>query len=434
MTIKDRLVHAWDAFTNKPTYTGGYGPSRSRPAYKTVTMFNTSQYVSSVFNRIAVDVSMTSFKHVKINPENEDVTDMKSALNECLTVEANMDQSHIQFFHDLVYSMFDEGVVAVVPVETTLNPSISGGYDINSLRVGKIINWYPKHVEVQLYNEKTGENENLILEKKYVAIVENPLYAVVNAENSSLKRLVRKLNQLDNVDELADARRLDLLLTMPYSIKTEKQREAAEKRIEDIERQLASGRNGIAYIDATEKAIQLNRPSNPQLLENINMLSQQFHNQLGLTQSIFDGTAGEMEMRNYYTRSIDPIVTVIVSEFNRKFLTKTARTQGQQISYYRDMFKMVPVEVIAKLGDTFRRNEIATSNEIRKVLGWKPSNDPLADMLTNPNIAGQNQGTKPTGGGPDIDIDRRTDEERGSGTSPDNSQNGIKKEKEEDES
>ena len=429
MKIKDRLIHAWDAFSNKQQYSFDYGPSRSRPAYKQVVMYDTSSYVSSVFNRIALDVAMTSFKHVKINAENEDVTDMKSSLNDCLTLEANIDQNHIQFFHDLAYSMFDEGVVAVVPVETTINPSFSGGYDINSLRVGKVINWFPKHVEVRLYNEKTGENENVILEKKYVAIIENPLYSVVNAENSSLKRLIRKLNQLDNVDELAASRRIDLLLTMPYSIKTDKQREAAEKRIRDIEAQLESGRNGIAYIDATEKPVQLNRPSNPQLLDNINTLSQQFHNQLGLTQSIFDGTASEAELRNYYTRSIDPIVSVIAVEFKRKFLTKTARTQGQDILYYRDMFKMVPAEVIANLGDAFRRNQIATSNEIRKWVGLRPSNDPLADQLANPNIADKNQNPDTVG-----TTRVRQEAKLGSDTPPDESQNGIKKKKEVDES
>lgn len=331
---------------------------------------------------------MTGFKHVKINQDNEDVTDMKTGLNNCLTVEANIDQTHIQFIHDLVYSMFDEGVVAVVPVETTINPLISGSFDINSLRVGKIVSWFPKHVEVQLYNDSTGQNERITIEKKNVAIVENPLYAVVNDENSTLKRLIRKLNQLDSVD---DTGRLDLIIGVPYAIKTETQRQMAEKRIKDIESQLAFGRNGIAYIDGTEKVTQLNRPINSQLPEEINSLTQQFYNQLGLTKTIFDGTASESELKIYYSRTIDPIVEYILAEFNRKFLTKTARTQGQSIVSYRDMFKTVTVEAIASLADTFRRNYIASGNEIRKIVGLKPSNDPRADELFNPNIADNNQ-------------------------------------------
>lgn len=341
-----------------------------------------------------MDVAMTGFKHVKINPKNEDVTDLSTGLNSCLTVESNIDQTHIQFIHDLVYSMFDEGVVAVVPVDTTLNPEVTGSYDIISLRVGKIVNWFPKHVEVNLYNEETGQNERITIEKKNVAIVENPLYAVVNDENSTLKRLTRKLNQLDDVDALAASGRLDLLVSVPYAVKTETQKQMAEKRIADIEAQLASGRNGIAYIDGTEKVTQLNRPANSQLPETIDKLEQRFYNQLGLTQNIFNGTASEAELRTYYSRTIDPIVDYIVAEFNRKFLTKTARTQGQVIVAYRDMFKTVTVESIAALGDAFRRNYIASSNEIRKIVGFKPSNDPRADELFNPNIADNKQDSK----------------------------------------
>lgn len=407
MKITDRIKHAWNVFTNNDsllTYNNGY--SSSRPLYKKITYFNTSSYVASIYNRIAIDVSMTGFKHVKINPENEDITYMPSGLNNCLTVEANIDQTHIQFIHDLVYSMFDEGVVAVVPVETSMSPQKSGGYEIHSLRVGKVVNWFPKHVEVNLYNDQTGQNENIIVEKKNTAIIENPLYAVVNTENSTLKRLIQKLKEMDDKDVSG---RLDLLISVPYGIKTDAQRQMAEKRITDIESQLASGRNGIAYIDATEKATQLNRPVNDQLPEEIAQLSKEFHNQLGLTQSIFDGTASEAEMRNYYTRSIDPIIEGIVSEFTRKFLTKTARTQGQKIIYYRDMFKMVPVEVIAQLGDTFRRNSIASSNELRKIIGLRPSNDPRADELFNPNIADKNQITPdagiPVNAKPDSDLD-----------------------------
>lgn len=388
MRMTDRIKHAWNAFTNDRSLTYDYGASSSRPGHKNVTYFNSSDYVASIFNRIAMDVSMTDFKHVKINPDNDDVTDMKTGLNNCLTVEANIDQTYLQFIQDIVYSMFDEGVVAVVPVDTTISPKVSGGFDVNSLRVGKVMRWFPKHVEVMLYNENTGQNENIMIEKKSVAIIENPLYAVVNGENSTLKRLIKKLNILDNTD---DSGRLDVLISVPYGIKTETQRQMAEKRIKDIESQLASGRNGIAYIDGTEKATQLNRPVNSQLPEEIDKLTQQFYNQLGLTMNIFNGTASEIELRTYYSRTIDPIIEHIVAEFNRKFITKTARTQGQCISYYRDMFKTVPVEIIANLGDSFRRNSIASSNELRRLIGLRPSNDPDADLLFNPNIADKNQ-------------------------------------------
>lgn len=391
MNIKDRIKHAWNAFTDTSYMRIEYGHSSSRPTHKAVRHFNVSSFVSSIYNRIAIDVSMTDFKHVKINPKNEDIEDMKTGLNNCLTTEANIDQTHIQFFQDLVYSMFDEGVVAAVPVETSISPNKTGGYDIHSIRVGKIVKWFPRHVEVRLYNDQTGQNEDIILPKAQVAIIENPLYAVVNDENSTLKRLIRKLNELDDIDSLAASGRLDILISVPYAIKTEHQRQMAESRIKDIEAQLAAGRNGIAYIDGTEKITQLNRPANSQLPETIEKLTLQFYNQLGLTENIFNGTASEGELRTYYTRTIDPIVENIVAEFKRKFLTKTARTQGQTITFYRDMFKMVPVETVASLGDAFRRNSIATSNELRKIIGLRPSNDPRADELYNPNIADKNQ-------------------------------------------
>ena len=367
------------------------GQSYSRPIHKGYSRFDVNSFVSTIFNRIAIDVSMTNLKHVKVDPTNEDEIDMTTGLNNCLTVEANIDQNHIQFMHDLVYSMFDEGVVAVVPVDTTVSPLETGGYDILTLRVGKITQWYPKHVEIDVYDDRSGVSRRITMLKKDVAIIENPLYAVVNSENSTLKRLIRKLTQLDNIDDLVSSGRLDLLISVPYGIKTDTQRQMAEDRIKSIEKQLATGRNGIAYIDGTEKVVQLNRPANSQLQESINSLTQQFYNQLGLTERIFNGTASEMELRTYYTRAIDPILENIVAELNRKFLTKTARTQGQRIKYYRDMFKTVPVEVIATLGDALRRNSIASSNEIRKIMGWRPSNDARADELFNPNIADKNQ-------------------------------------------
>lgn len=406
MRMSDRIKHAWNAFTtNDQTSHLDHGPSSSRPNHKTVTYFNTTSYVSSIFNRIAVDVSMTSFKHIKIDKETEDVEDVSSGLNSCLSREANIDQTHIQFIHDLVYSMFDEGVVAVVPVETTISPVNSGSYDINSLRVGKIVNWFPKHVEVMLYNDNTGQNERITMEKKNVAIVENPLYSVVNSENSTLKRLIKKLNQLDASDDAIGADRLDLLISVPYAVKTETQIKMAEERIKNIEYQLSKGKHGIAYIDGTEKATQLNRPLNSQLPERISALSTEFYNQLGLTQNIFNGTASETELRTYYSRTIDPIIENIVAEFNRKFVTKTAFTQGHRITYYRDMFKTVPVEIIGSLGDSFRRNYIATSNEIRRIVGLKPSSDPRADELFNPNIADKNQEMSPEEVGPEPNLE-----------------------------
>lgn len=414
MKITNKLKHAWNAFRYEESANRSIdmGQSYSRPSHKGFSSFNTNSYVSTIFNRIAIDVAMTNFKHVKIDPKNEDETDMNTGLNNCLTVEANIDQSHIQFIHDLTYSMFDEGVVAVVPVDTTISPLTSGGYDILSLRVGRITQWYPQHVEIDVYDDRSGVSRRITMPKRDVAIIENPLYAVVNGENSTLKRLIRKLNQLDNVDDLVSSGRLDLLISVPYGIKTETQRTMAEERIKSIERQLATGKNGIAYIDGTEKVVQLNRPANSQLQESIAELTQQFYNQLGLTSSIFDGTATEEQLRTYYTRAIDPIIENIVAEFNRKFLTKTARTQGQRIVYYRDMFKTVPVEIIATLGDALRRNYIASSNEIRKILGWRPSNDPRADELFNPNIADNNQSVSNLGSvaNPDVDTKRQNDD------------------------
>lgn len=402
MKITDRLKHAWNAFTDVQDFSYDYGFGMSRPTHKSRTPYNTSSYVSSIYNKIAMDVSMTTFKHVKVNPDNEDEETIMSGFNDCLSVEANIDQTHLQFLQDLVYSMFDEGVVAVVPTDTTISPRISGGYDINALRVGKIVNWFPKHVEVELYNEQLGQNGRIILEKTQVAIIENPLFAVVNDPNSTLKRLVRKLQQLDDVDELASSSRLDLMISVPYGIKTDKQKAMAERRIKDIEAQLSSGRNGIAYIDGTEKLQQLNRPVNSQLPETIANLTKEFHNQLGLTENVFNGTAKEEEMNIYYTRAIDPIVENIVAEFHRKFLTKTARTRGHKVTYYRDMFRMVSVDVISTLGDTLRRNSIASSNELRKIVGLRPSDDPRADELFNPNIADDKQNPNAGEGSPDM--------------------------------
>lgn len=391
MKLTDRIQHAWGAFTNNKLDTEDYGYSSWSPTFKQANTYNSSQFVASIYNRIAIDVSMSRLKHVKIDPKTEDVETITSGLNYCLNVEANIDQTSIQFIQDVVYSMFDEGVVAVVPVETTISPRISESYDIKSLRVGKIVQWYPKHIRVRLYNETTGQNEEITVPKQMAAIVENPLYAIMNANNSTLKRLVRKISQLDEFDDSASSGRLDLIIQVPYGIKTNAQRVMAENRIKDLEAQLSIGKHGITYMDSTEKITQLNRPIQSQLPETIDRLTKQFYNQLGLTQTIFDGTATEEQLRIYYSRTIDPIIENMLSEFSRKFLTKTARTQGQAIQYYRDMFKFVTVEMISSLGDTVRRNSILTSNEVRKILGVKASNDPRADDLYNPNIATDNQ-------------------------------------------
>lgn len=396
MKITDRIQHAWNAF--KYDYLGPIdrGVSSWNPNFKTINSYNSSSFVASIYNRIAIDASMATLRHVKIDKKTEDETLIDSGLNYCLNTEANIDQSSIQFKHDVVYSMFDEGVVAVVPVDTTINPLKSESYNINTLRVGKIVQWYPKHVTVRLYNEETGQNEDITLAKSIVAIIENPLYAILNGENSTLKRLVRKINELDLEDALSSSGRLDLIIQVPYGIKTQLQKDMANERINMIEAQLASGKHGISYIDQTEKVTQLNRPINTQLPETIERLTKQLYNQLGLTENIFNGTASEEELRFYYSRTIDPILENIVAEFRRKFLTKTARTQGHDIQYYRDMFKFVTIEMVSTLTDTVRRNSVLTSNEVRKILRMRPSNDPRADELFNPNIADKNQNIQPS--------------------------------------
>ena len=401
MGLTNRIQHAWDAFKNNGFTTLDYGPSQWGPTFKTVVSYNSSGFVSSIYNRIALDVSMAKIRHVTVDPDTEDVKPQKSGLNYCLGVEANVDQTGIQFMHDVVYSMFDEGVVAVVPVETTSSPSISNSYDIKTMRVGRIVQWYPRHVTVRLYNDATGQNEDIILEKKMVAIIENPLYAVMNSDNSTLKRLVSKINQLDRIDDLAASGRLDLILSVPYGVRTDKQKEMVISRINDLKAQLSKGIHGIAYLDATEKVTQLNRPIESQLAGRVDELKKEFYNQLGLTQTIFDGTATEEELRIYYSRTIDPIIEHIIAEFSRKFITKTARAQGHEIQYYRDMFKFVTIEMLSTLTDTVRRNYVMSSNEVRKILGLRPSDDPRADELFNPNIADKNQnpeGPSPTMG------------------------------------
>ena len=398
MKLKDRLQHAWNAFAAKEaeSWNISTGSSSYNPAHRSLRRYSNSSYVSAIFNRIALDVAATQIQHVKINATNDDRTYIESGLINCLTVEANIDQTGMQFIQDIVYSMFDEGVVAVVPVDTTISPTVSGSYEIDTMRVGKITQWYPKHVEVNIYNEKTGMEERVTLPKSMIAIIENPLYAVINDENATLTRLINKMAMMDDVDAVLSSGKLDLIIKLPYAVKTELQKTQAEERIKGIEDQLSKGKHGVVYTDAAENVQQLNRPINNRLIEDVQYLSQQFHNQLGLTENVFNGTASESELRGYYTRTVDAIVNAILAEFNRKFLTKTARTQGQKFEAYRDPFTLVPVEQIATIADTFRRNSILTSNEIRKIVGYKPSNAPEADKLYNPNIAESNMSAKPS--------------------------------------
>lgn len=398
MRLKDRIQHAWNAFNTKDqveAMTVSYGAGSANPSHKPYRRYASASFSSSIFNRIAIDVSMTSIQHVKMDAETENWTPVKSGLQNCLGVEANIDQTGYQFLQDLVYSMFDEGSVAVVPVDTTFSPTVTGSYEVNSMRVGKITQWFPKHVTVRLYNEETGNQEDVTLEKSFVAIIENPLYAVINGPNATLTRLLTKMGQLDDLDAMLASGKLDVLIQLPYTIKTELQRTQAEERIAGIESSLTKNKHGISYVDGSEKVIQLNRTLNSQLVDDINTLTKQFYNQLGLTENVFNGTASELEMRTYYSRTIDPIMQNILAEFNRKFLTKTARSQGQRLESYRDPFSLVPVEQIAQIADTFKRNELATGNEIRKIIKLKPHSSPEADMLRNPNIAGVNQTPKP---------------------------------------
>lgn len=400
MRLTERIAHAWNAFTSPEIpLTDSYLDSMSRPTRKYAPRTNASAFTGSIFNRIALDVALTTFEHVRENPDNEDLEPIPSGLNYCLNTEANIDQTGVAFIHDIVYSMFDDGAVVVVPVDTTISPIKSGGFDIQTMRVGSPVDWRSENVKVRLYNEKTGKMEDIWLPKHTVAIIENPLYAVINEPNSTLQRLLRKMSLMDAFDEVVGAGKLDIIIQSPHPIRNKTQRENAEKRIQSVDEQLRVGKHGIAYIDGTERITQLNRAANNQMLESVKVLTEQFYNQLGLTPKIFDGTASETEMRNYYARTIDPIVTFIVKEMERKFLTKTARTQGHKINTYRDIFKLVPVEQIVSLGDAFRRNEVATSNEIRKLIGLKVSNDPLADQLSNPNLYDHGPGEEDMIGG-----------------------------------
>ena len=390
LSIGARLQHAWSAFRNKdpairygdigPGY--GYRPDRVR-----FTRGNERSIVTSVYNRITLDASAINIYHARLDDNNRFTEIIESGLNTCLTLEANIDQTARAFFQDAVMSMLDEGCVALVPVDTTLDPNVTGSYDIQSMRTAQILEWYPERVRLRLYNERIGRKEDITLPKNMVAIIENPLYSVMNEPNSTMQRLIRKLNLLDVIDEQSGSGKLDLIIQLPYVIKTDARRRQAEERRKEIENQLTGSKYGIAYTDGTERITQLNRAVDNNLMTQIEYLTSMLYSQLGITQSILDGSADDKTMLNYYNRTIEPIISAIVDEMKRKFLTKTARSQKQSILFFRDPFKLVPVDDISEIADKFTRNEIMTSNEIRQIVGMKPSDDPKADELRNSNIS-----------------------------------------------
>lgn len=386
-----RLMHAWNAFSNReavygyPQYDFGMGYS-VRPDRVRLTLGSERTIVSSIYNQIAIDVSAISVVHARMDQNGRFLESVSSGLNECLSISANVDQSGRNFLQEAVMSLFDEGAIAIVPVDTTINPQVSGGYDIRSLRTGKILDWFPDHIRVEVYNEKLGRKEEVTLPKSMVAIIENPLYLVMNEPNSTLKRLVNKINLLDSIDTQSGSGRLDLFIQLPYTIKSDARRAQAIQRTKDIELQLAGSKYGIAYVDGSEKITQLNRPAENNLLKQVEYLTGMLYNQLGLTESVFNGTADEKTMLNYYNRTVEPVLSAIVNEMRRKFLTKTARSLGQDIVFFRDPFRLVPVLELAEIADKFTRNEILSSNEVRAIIGYKPSNQPGADELRNKNL------------------------------------------------
>lgn len=395
-SIGKRLVHAWNAFqardeTESDFYTHqnmGHLNSAQNPARIKLSSRNERSILTTITNRIALDVASFNIEHVRIDEHGQFLGSIDGPLNQCLRVEANKDQTGRVLIQDIVMSMFDEGSVAVVPVETNINPILTGSYNIFSIRTGKIVDWYPNHVRIEVYNDRTGQKERILMPKNLVGIIENPLYAIMNEPNSTLKRLIRKLSLLDTVDEAASSGKLDLIIQLPYTIKSEARQLQAEERLKSIEQQLKGSRYGVAYTDATEHITQLNRPVESNLLTQIQYLTLQFYNQLGFTEDIFNGKATEQSLRNYYDRTIEPIVTAIVEELLRKFLTKTARSQGQTIMGFRDVFRLVPADEIANIADVFSRNEILTPNELRQIVGRKPSDAPHAGELQNRNMPG----------------------------------------------
>lgn len=396
--ISERFKNAWNVFFGKSNSTDSfevirpneyvnYGVSSfSRPDRHLFSNGSEKTIINSVYNRIAVDVAATSIKHARVDDDGRYLYDIKSGLNNCLTLDTNIDQTSRSFFVDVVISLLDEGCIAIVPIDTTKKPELTDGYDILTMRVGKIVQWYPRHVKVNVYNERTGKKEDIVLAKSDVAIIENPLYSVMNEPNSTLKRLIRKLSLLDFTDDRVNSGKLDLIIQLPYTIKTAARQQQAENRRKEIESQLVNSKYGIAYTDGTEKVTQLNRSLDNNLMKQIEYLTSMLYSQLGMTTSVLDGTADEKTMLNYYNRTIEPILAAIVDEMRRKFLSKTARSQGQTIVYYRDPFKLVEINKIADIADKFTRNEIMTANEIRQIIGIKPSNDPNADVLLNKNL------------------------------------------------
>lgn len=394
--FSDKLQHAWNIFTNRdPTGLSSVGgPTSSyRPDRPMVGMSTNQTIINSIINRIAMDIATININHVKVDDDGRFLDIIDSGLNECLSLSANLDQTSMAFIQDVVISMLDEGAVAIIPVDMETDPKMSGGFDIRSLRTGSILEWRPDHVRVRVYNEKTGVKEDIEVPKRLACIIENPLYTVMNAPNSTMKRLIRKMYLLDMMDEKNSSGKLDLIIQLPYIVKSEARRQQAENRRKEIEMQLTGSKYGIAYTDGTEKITQLNRPVENNLFKQVEYLTESLYSQLGITPSIIDGTADEKTMLNYFNRTIDPIINAIILEMKRKFLTKTARTRKQSIMYFRNQFTLASVTEIAEIADKFTRNEIASSNDIRQLIGWKPSNDPSADELRNKNLNRSKQET-----------------------------------------
>lgn len=406
LSFGSRIRRAWNVFKNRDPMTDmswrlGYGDSQ-RADRVILSSNNEKTIVNAIYNRIALDVASLKFRHVRLDENERFKEEMTTGLNEVLKTEANLDQSGRAFVHDMALSMIDEGVVAAVPVETTDDPEVSSSYDILQMRVGPIVEWYPQHVKVRLYNSVTGKHQDFTFRKRDVAILENPFYAVMNAPNSTLQRLIRKLRLLDVIDEQAGSGKLDLIIQLPYTIRSEARQQQAEIRRKSVEDQLAGNKLGIAYIDSTEKVIQLNRSVENNLLKQVEYLTSMLYSQLGFSQSILDGTADEQTMLNYQNKTVEPLASTITDEFKRKFLTKTARTQGQSVMFFTEPFRITPVSQIAEIADKFTRNEILTSNEIRQIIGIKPSDDPKADELRNSNLNQQNEEAEPSGGFADL--------------------------------
>ena len=396
MGLVDRFKRGWNAFVNNrspTTYYNDIGGSWStRPDRPRLARGNERSIINSIFTRMSVDAAAIDIKHVKLDEKGRYLSDMDSGLNECLTVKANIDQTGRAFRQDIFMTMIDEGTVAIVPVDTDIDPRDTTSYDIRSMRTGKVVDWYPSHVKVSVYNEQIGEREEVVLPKSMVAIVENPFYAVMNAPNSTMQRLIRKLNLLDSIDEQTGSGKLDLIIQLPYVIKTDARRKQAEGRRKDIEDQLSGSKYGIAYTDGTEKITQLNRPLENNLLKQIEYLQNTLYSQLGITQAVMDGTADEKTMLNYDNRTIEPMVSAVTDGMIMTFLSKTARSQRQSIKCFRDPFRLVPVESIADIADKFTRNTILSANELRQIIGFRPSDDPKADELRNANLNHPDEG------------------------------------------